>query len=203
MENIINELVDRGYGDMKPRIGRCIINVYFAIFTQNPSIAKNYIRDITDALIIFRCNEISSGPGYNFRRIFQVGHKHIEDISQAGSCVAHTMCQLEPPFGGFNRSRSQAVLDFFYRMICSIVDDGLAADNRMLYSICQSPADAASGACLDKAVLRSRVKSIFSLNHFRMEHYIPLLRRLCGQIGQTFPFQKILRSDYAALSQSR
>ena len=71
MENIINELVDRGYGDMKPRIGGSIINVYFAIFTQNPSIAKNYIRDITDALIIFRCNEISSGPGCNFRRSFR------------------------------------------------------------------------------------------------------------------------------------
>ena len=61
IDDIVQQLVDRGGGHMHPGIGRSIINIYPAVVIGYPAIAEDDIGDISYPFLSFRRDEITAG----------------------------------------------------------------------------------------------------------------------------------------------
>src|ERR1017187_1041324 len=157
IHDIVEQSVYRGRRDIGARVGRSVINEHL-IATAHPAVGESYIGDIADAFLAFGRQEIAARFGDHFVRSLQVAKETIENVTQAGRGVAHTMGEVQPTLLRLQRRGANTVLDLVNSVVLATVEDHLFRDYGMLHVGPQPPSDAAALARVDKAVLRPRVK---------------------------------------------
>ena len=84
---------------------------------------------------------------------------------------------MYPALGSLNRNCACAVLALCY----CVVNSGayylfFCADNGVFNILTKSEADSSAASCLDKIVLRAGIEGVLSVNKFRVQYYVSLLR---------------------------
>ena len=155
----------------------CIIDIHIPIFSCNGSVGEDYIGYISDSLIAQRYQEhagrLCNDPG----RIFQIRSEGIEHIAETGCCISYAVCNMDPAFLTFKRNSSGSVFGLRQGMINPAADDFFLIDDCMLDIITEAKTDPSAASCLDEAIHGTGIKCIFTIDKFRMEHHISLLRR--------------------------
>src|SRR6185295_4182422 len=85
-------------------------------------------------------------------------------------------------------------------MVLTFVDNDLCVNKRSVNFVAETPTNSASAAGFDEVILWSCVESILALDKLRMQHNIPLLRRMSFQVRQALPILKVMSPRDAALS---
>jgi len=136
-------------------------------------------------------------------RAIKFGEEKVEHIAQSSGGVTDAMRKVQPAFRGLDGRGSKAVLYLFESVVFTVIDDGLLINHRVFHTRGEAPADSSTLAGLDELILGAGVESVLAIYKFRMEHHVPLLRRMGFQIGEPLPTLQILGSRDAALRDGR
>src|ERR1035441_936864 len=202
VQDIVEEPVHGGRRDIGARVGRAVINEYL-IATAHPAAGERYIGDIAYAFLGSGPQEIAARFGDHFVRSLQVAKETIENVTQAGRGVAHTMGEVQPTLLRLQRRGANTVLDLVNSVVLATVEDHLFRDYGMLHVGRQPPSDAAALARVDKTVLRPRVKRVLAIDELGVENAIALLGGGCPQVVESLPDRQVVSARDAALRDRR
>ena len=173
---------------MHSGIGRCIVQIHFAIVPCDQAIGKYHIGYITHPFTSKRCQEISGRLCDHLSRIIQIGCKCIQDIPESGCRVPNTMRNMNPSLFCLNRYSTGAILCLCNRMVNTLAGNHFLVDHCVFNVITQSESDTTAGTGVDEIIHRPGIEGIFAIHKFRMQYYVSLLWRSEGfQIIQTLP----------------
>lgn len=173
---IIDETVDGSPGDVEEGVAGSIVDEDGPIRPGDGPVAEGHIDKVPDAFFKICGQEITRGNSQHAPWFLQVGQEDIEDVSQAGSAVAHTMGNVKPTGGSFDGCRPLAVLQFIDGMVSAGMDDGFVVNRGGIHGIRQPPSNATAFAGIDETILRAGIKGIAAGNKFRVEDDVSLLR---------------------------
>ncbi|MNT47659.1 hypothetical protein D3C72_1843920 [compost metagenome] len=109
----------------------CIVDEHIVILVHYSSVAEDYVRHITNTLIVVRSNEVPARLRDNLRRIFQTCSEGIQYITQTRSRIPHTVSDMNPAFVGLDWSWALTVLHFVHCVISALIDNIFLIDYRI------------------------------------------------------------------------
>jgi hypothetical protein len=77
---VVDQLLDRGGGNMAPGVGGGIVNKQFSIVAVDPAIGKGDVKYTADILYAARCQKVSTRFKNHLPRVVQGGDKCIQNI---------------------------------------------------------------------------------------------------------------------------
>ena len=160
-------------------IGRSVIYKHLTIFIGDPAIAKHHVRHITYPFLAFRRQKITCGFMEHLTEVMQICKEYVKRIAQSGRRIAYPMRHVQPAHFCFYWRRSQAILCFINGVVDAFIQYCFNRDFGVLYALRQAKCNPSTLSSLYEPILRTRVKSIFSVDKLRMKHYVALL----GGIG--------------------
>ena len=83
---------------------------------------------------------------------------------------------MNPSLFRLDRRRTGSVLRLRDRMILAQTRHFFLIDHSVCDVLAETESDASAASRLDKIIHRSRVKRIFAVDEFRMQHHVSLLR---------------------------
>src|SRR5690606_3801889 len=135
IHTIVNQTFYSVGGHMHTTIRRGTVIHYFAIVLFNPAIAKYNIRHICHSFNYIGSNDMTSRTMDDLGRVFEGGHEHIQDITQACGCIAYAMSKMQPPFISFYRRRPLTILNLIDRMVATVFDNDFFSKYRLFHAV--------------------------------------------------------------------
>ncbi|MNC45929.1 hypothetical protein D3C75_949210 [compost metagenome] len=153
---------------MAAGVGGGVIQEHVSVIPGNQAVNEHDIGDIADPFLTFGRDQMARRSMQQLGGICRIRQEGIDHITQSRRGIAHPVGDVQPALGGFDGGRALAVFDFLNGMVIAAVDNGFGGDNGGIHAFRQTPSDAASGACVDEAVLGTGVESIFAVYKLRV-----------------------------------